>query len=191
MAIVAGNVANSQTPGYVAKSVTQIETSTGDSGNAVQVTSINRLLDTFVQQQLWTESAGGGYADLTRLICISNCSRVYGQPGSNTSLDSTFNSFTSRRPGIIHEPEFLLGAEPGSQRRAGFGAAAQHRHVSGIQSLRTQADQGIANDVQQANNALQQIANINQQLVKPARRTTAPRSRSRISAINTSTSLRN
>ena len=52
LGIVSGNVANSQTPGYVAKSVTQIETSTGDSGNAVQVTSMNRLLDTFVRQQL-------------------------------------------------------------------------------------------------------------------------------------------
>ena len=36
--------------------------------------------------------------------------------------------------------------------------------TAGIQTLRTQADQGIANDVQQANNAMQQIANINQQL---------------------------
>ena len=36
--------------------------------------------------------------------------------------------------------------------------------TTSIQQLRTQAEQGIANDVQTANNALQQIAQINQQL---------------------------
>src|SRR5215831_11774054 len=94
LSIVAGNVANAQTAGYVAKQATQVETATGDGGNAVQVTSINRLLDTFVQSQLWTENAGGGYADI-RGTMYQQLAQVYGQPGSTTSLDAAFNTFTS------------------------------------------------------------------------------------------------
>lgn len=163
LGIVSGNVANSQTPGYVAKSVTQIETSTGDSGNAVQVTSINRLLDTFVQQQLWTESAGGGYADL-RAKLYQQLQQVYGQPGSNTSLDSIFNTFTSAVQALSTAPT-SYAAQSGAVSAAQTLAQQLNNATTGIQTLRTQADQGIANDVQQANNAMQQIANINQQLV--------------------------
>ncbi len=162
LGIVSGNVANSQTPGYIAKSVTQIETSTGDSGNAVQVTSINRLLDTFVQQQLWTESAGGGYADL-RAKLYQQLQQVYGQPGSNTSLDSIFNNFTSAIQALSTSPA-SNAAQSGAVSAAQALAQQLNNATAGIQTLRTQADQGIANDVQQANNAMQQIANINQQL---------------------------
>jgi flagellar hook-associated protein 1 len=162
LGIVSGNVANSQTPGYIAKSVTQIETSTGDSGNAVQVTSINRLLDTFVQQQLWTESAGGGYADL-RAKLYQQLQQVYGQPGSNTSLDSIFNNFTSAIQALSTSPT-SYAAQSRAVSAAQNLAQQLNNATAGIQTLRTQADQGIANDVQQANNAMQQIANINQQL---------------------------
>lgn len=163
LSIVAGNVANAQTVGYVAKSATQIETSTGDGGNAVQITSINRLLDTFVQQQLWTESAGGGYANL-RANFYQQLQQVYGQPGSNTSLESAFNNFTSAVQALSTSPNSYSAQ---SQALSAAQAFAQQLNsaTSEIQSLRSQADQGIANDVQQANNALQQIANINQQLV--------------------------
>jgi flagellar hook-associated protein 1 FlgK len=64
LSIIAGNVANAQTPGYVAQSATQIATISGDVGDSVRVASINRILDQFVQQQLRTETSGGSYADL-------------------------------------------------------------------------------------------------------------------------------
>ncbi len=53
-----------------------------------------------------------------------------------------------------------------SQTIAAAQAFAQQLNdaTNSIQSLRSQADQGIAGDVQQANNALQQIATLNQQL---------------------------
>ena len=166
LSIVAGNVANAQTAGYIAKSATQIETSTGDGGNAVQVTSINRLLDTFVQQQLWTESAGGGYADL-RGNFYQQLQQIYGQPGSNTSLDSTFNSFTAAVQSLSSSPNSYSAQ---SQALSAAQAMAQQLNTatSQVQALRSQADQGIANDVQQVNDALQQIANINKQLVAGA-----------------------
>jgi flagellar hook-associated protein 1 FlgK len=162
LGVVAGNVANAQTAGYIAQSVTQVATATGSSGDSVRVASVNRLLDTFVQQQLWTETSGGAYADMKSNL-YQQLQQVYGQPGSSTTLDSTFNSFTSAVQALATSPSSTAAQ---SQTVAAAQALAQQLNsaTGSIQQLRSQADQGIANDVQQANNALQQIANINQQL---------------------------
>lgn len=161
LSIIAGNVANAQTPGYVAQSAVQVETSAG-SGDSVQVTSINRVLDQYVQQQLWTEQAGGGYADMQANL-YQQLQQVYGQPGSGVTLDDSFNSFTSAVQALSTSPSSTAAQ---TQVVGAAQALAQQLNnaTTYIQTLRTQADQGIATDVQNANNALQQIAQINQQL---------------------------
>ena len=162
LSVVAGNVANSQTLGYVARSLNQIEVPSGDGSSSVRVASINRLLDTFVQQQLWTESAGGGYANLNASF-YQQLQQVYGQPGSSTTLDSVFNDFTNAVQALSTSPNSFAAQ---NQTISSAQALAQklNNATTSIQTLRAQADQGIANDVQQANNAMQQIATINQQL---------------------------
>lgn len=164
LSIVAGNIANAQTPGYVAQAATQIATESGGNGggDGVRITSINRLLDQFVQQQLRTESSGGAYADIKANL-YQQLQQVYGQPGSNTTLDSIFNDFTSAVQALSTSPN-----SPAAQNQTIAAAQALALQLNEatlrIQTLRTEADQGIANDVQQANNALQQIATINQKL---------------------------
>lgn len=162
LSIVAGNVANAQTAGYIAKSVSLAETVSGNGGNGVSVSSINRLLNTFVQQQLWTESSGGGYADL-RANVYQQLQQVYGQPGSDTTLDSTFNNFTSAVQALSAAPS-SYAAQAQAINAAQAMAQQLNSATQNIQTLRSQADQGIAGDVQQVNNALQQIAKINGQL---------------------------
>src|SRR5664279_4255993 len=162
LSIVAGNVANAQTPGYIAQSATQVATASGDAGAGVSIASINRLLDQFVQQQLRSESSGGAYANL-RANFYQQLQQIYGQPGSNTSLDSAFNNFTSALQALSTSPNSSAAQ---SQTIGAAQALAQQLNnaTNSIQTLRSQADQAIAGDVQQANNALQQIASINQQL---------------------------
>ncbi|MGH6683319.1 MAG: flagellar hook-associated protein FlgK, partial [Pseudolabrys sp.] len=162
LGIVAGNVANAQTAGYVAQSVTQVASSSGDSGDGVRVSSINRLLDTFVQQQLRTETSGGSYADLNANF-YQQLLQVYGQPGSSTTFDSVFNNFTGAVQALATSPNSPTAQ--GQAISAAQSLASQlNSATASIQSMRSQADLGIAGDVQQANNALSQIANINQQL---------------------------
>jgi len=163
LSIIAGNVANSQTAGYIARQVTAVETVAGDGASGVRASSVNRLLDTFVQQQLWTESGGGAYADL-RANFYQQLQQIYGQPGSNTTFDSAFNNFTNAVQALSTSPNSFVAQ---NQTISSAQALAQQLNsaTASIQSLRSQADQGIANDVQQANNDLQQIANINQQLL--------------------------
>jgi len=162
LGVVAGNVANAQTPGYVAQSVAQVATATGDGTAGVRVAAINRLLDQYVQQQLRIESSGGAYADLQANF-YQQLQQVYGQPGSDVSLDSVFNNFTSAVQALATTPS-STSAQSATINAAQALAQQLNSATSSLQSLRTQADQGIANDVQQANVALQQIAKINQQL---------------------------
>jgi flagellar hook-associated protein 1 FlgK len=167
LSVVAGNVANAQTPGYVAQSVSQESTTSGYAGEGVRVTGINRILDTFLQQQLRTESAGGAYADM-KASFYQQLQQVYGQPGSDTSLDAVFNAFTTAVQALSTSPSSFTTQ---NQTISAAQTLAQQLNsaTQSIQALRSEADQGIANDVQQANNALQQIANINQQLAsKPS-----------------------
>ena len=162
LSVVAGNIANAQTPGYIAQTAVQVSTASGDGGTGVNISSISRLLDQFIQKQLRSETSGGAYADL-RANFYQQLQQIYGQPGSDTSLDSVFNNFTSAVQALSTSPNSSAAQ---NQTIAAAQALAQQLNdaTNSIQSLRSQADQGIAGDVQQANNALQQIANINQQL---------------------------
>ena len=64
LALIASNIANAETPGYVRKTLTQTTTAAGGVGVSVRAAAINRELDQFLQRQLRVESSGGAYADL-------------------------------------------------------------------------------------------------------------------------------
>src|SRR5262249_26010123 len=162
LAVGARNVANAQTPGYITRTVDQIPIPEPDAGDSVKAGASNRVLDQLIQQQLRTESSGGSFADL-RASIYDQLQRVYGQPGSNTSFDAIYNAFTTAAQTLATSPQ-----SPSAQ--SGILAAAQamvqqlSTMTNGIQQLRTQADLGIANDIQLANQQLQTIANANSKL---------------------------
>src|SRR5579864_1857083 len=167
LSVIAGNVANANTTGYVDETVTPVEVASGGaSGSSVDSSGINRNLDALLQSQLWTESSGGSYAD-TAAQLYQQLQQIYGTPGSSSSFDAVFNNFTSAVQALATGPSSY------SNQAAVIGAAqtlAQNLNTmtTGIQQLRSQAEAGIAGDVQTANTALQQIANINQQLATAA-----------------------
>ena len=94
LSIVSSNIANVQTPGYVAQSVNQVEVTTGDIGSSVMVTGVNRQLNQFVQSQLRTETAGGAYAvtDQSGPAIIGASGTISGSSleGSNTDIAEEF-----------------------------------------------------------------------------------------------------
>ena len=94
----------------------------------------------------------------------SSFSKIYGTPGSSTSFDAIFNNFTSALQSLSTSPS-SYSAQSAAVSAAQGVAQNLNSMTAGIQQLRSQAEAGIANDVQTANTALQQIAQINQQLV--------------------------
>jgi flagellar hook-associated protein 1 len=163
LSVIAGNVANANTPGYVDESVNQVEVAAaGQSGTSVDTTGINRNLDTLLQSQLWTETSGDSYADMSAQY-YQQLQQIYGTPGSSTSFDAIYDNFTTALQALATSPS-SYSAQSGVISAAQAVAQNLNAMTGSIQQLRTQAEQGIASGVQSANTALQQIAQINQQL---------------------------
>jgi len=162
LSIVSGNIANAQTPGYIAKSVTQVSAASAGTTIGVRLSAVNRTLDTFLQTQLRTENSGGTYAS-TLNDYYTRLQSVFGQPGAANALATTFSNFTSAAQTLSTSPD-STSARYGLL-TAGQSLAQQlNGMTSNIQGLRSQAELQISDTVTQANNDMSQIASINEQL---------------------------
>lgn len=162
MSLVAANVANAQTPGYVRKTLSQVTTAAGGTGVSVRVDAVTRELDQYIQRQLQTETSGASFSEL-RARFYTQLQQIYGDPSSDTSLESVFNSFTNSLQALSANPSDF------SSRTAVLSAAQiltsqLNGMTDQIQALRSDAERGLADVTATANNALTQIASINRQL---------------------------
>lgn len=162
LSLVAANVANAQTPGYVRKTLQQTAVSAGSTGVGVRVAAINRELDLYVQRQLRIETSGGTYADL-RAEFYQRLQRVYGEPGAPNSLEAVFNKLTEALQTLATSPE-SMSARSIVISSAQVLAQQLNGMTSDIQTLRGDAERGLSDVTASANNAMAQIANINRQL---------------------------
>ena len=164
LGLVSSNVANAETSGYIKKTSNQVAVSSGEFGSSVRVAGINRELDIYLQRQLRTEIAGASYAGL-RAEVLDQLQAIYGTPGSAGTLESAFNSLTTA-------VQALSTSSDSQSARIGVVNAAQAlvqqlaTMTRGIQALRANAEAGLGGAVNVANNAMQQIANINVQLLR-------------------------
>jgi flagellar hook-associated protein 1 FlgK len=162
LSLIAANVANAQTAGYVRKTVDLTASAAGDFGSSVRVTGVSRELDEFVQRQLRVETSGGAYADL-RASFYQRLQQIYGDPGTDSALETVFNSFTSALQSLVTSPD-SVAARSIVLNSAQLLAQSLNGMTVDIQAMRADAESGIANAVQTANTAMQKIAEINAQL---------------------------
>jgi flagellar hook-associated protein 1 len=162
MSLIASNVANAQTPGYIKKSVIQSTSTAGGAGVGVRVEAINRELDTYIQRQLRVETAGGAYADM-RAQFYQRLQHVYGDPGSAASLESIYNQFNEALQGLAASPD-SISARSTVISSAQVLAQQLNGMTQDVQSLRSDAERALSDSVRAANDAMQQIAKINEQL---------------------------
>jgi flagellar hook-associated protein 1 FlgK len=163
LSVISGNVANANTAGYVDESVSEVAVSTsGQQGVTVDTTGINRNLNTLLQNQLWTETSGGSYADTVSQM-YQQLQEMYGSPSSSSSLSAIYSNFTTAAQALSTNPS-SYSAQTQVTGTAQVLAQNLNAMTSTVQGMRTQAEQGIAADVQTANTAIADIAKINQQL---------------------------
>jgi flagellar hook-associated protein 1 len=171
LSLVASNVANAQTPGYVRKSLL-VEASIGNEvSNGVRIIGVERELDAFVQRQFRVETSGGAYADL-RVEFLRRLQQVYGEPGAESALESIFNKFTNALQSLMTSPD-LVAARTMVISSAQVLAQNLNKMTTDIQALRADAETSLANAVTAANNAIERIAAINYQLGAVNTRTAA------------------
>lgn len=159
LSLVSANVANAGTPGYVRKTVSQVAVGENNTGISVNVTGVQRELDTYVQRQLRVENSGASYAD-TLDSAYQQLQSVYGQPGSDTTLESVYNGFTTALQTLQSSPDDP--AASAAVLSAGQLLTQQLNQSSdSIQALRGNAELGISDAVSSANLAMKQIAQLN------------------------------
>ncbi len=162
LAMVSANVANSGTAGYVRKTVNQVEVAGGSAGISVRVSQVQREIDAYVQKQLRVENSGASYAT-TRADIYNQLQDIYGAPGSDSTLETAYNNFTSSLQALSSSPD-------DQATRASVISTAQqltqqlNSMSSNIQGLRGGAELGISDAVAQANDAMSHIAQLNGQL---------------------------
>src|SRR5260370_24810021 len=160
--LVSSNVANAETPGYVRKTVNQITGVTGDCGSSVRINGVNRELDQYLQTKIRTEMSGAAYADV-RSTFLANLQTVYGNPDSTGTIEDAFNALTTAVQGLSTSPD-SQSARIGVVNAAQSMAEQLNATTQGIQNLRANAETAINDSINTANNALKQIALINNQL---------------------------
>jgi flagellar hook-associated protein 1 FlgK len=162
ISLVGSNVANAETPGYVRKSIIQVAGTNGDYGSSVLLNGVDRQLDQYLQTQLRTETSGAAYADI-RSTYLQNLQNVYGNPAETGTIEDSFNKLLTAFQGLSTSPD-SQSARISAVSAAQTMAQTLNAATQGIQSLRANAEMGINDSIVTANNAMSQIAFINNQL---------------------------
>jgi flagellar hook-associated protein 1 FlgK len=162
LSLVSSNVANAETPGYVRKTTNQVAGLTGDYGSSVLINGVNRQLDQYLQTQVRTEMSGATYSAI-RSTYLGNLQAVYGNPGDSGTIESAFNNLLTAVQGLSTSPD-SQSARIGVVNAAASMAQQLNATTQGIQNLRANAETGLNESVNIANNAMAQIAKINIQL---------------------------
>jgi flagellar hook-associated protein 1 FlgK len=160
--LVSANVANASTPGYTKKNTVQDASVLGGRSAGVQVTNIQREIDTYVQRQLRTESSGLSFSSVASTY-VDQLQQLFGTPGSQTSLDSLVSNFTGALDTLATTPS-SQSARQGVLTQAQLFTQSLNAMSSDIQTMRQDAESGLASTTQQINAALQGIEKVQTQI---------------------------
>ena len=160
--LVSRNIANADTPGYTRKSIAPVSQLLGNGISTIRPGAITRDVDAFLQQQIRTETGIAGFLDV-RDKFLSQIDQLFGRPGAANALDSIVNDFGQSLQALSTTPE-NFGTRDAVVAQAQTLARQLNGLSDNIQDLRRQAENQIADAVDQANAAIQGIAQINQQI---------------------------
>ena len=159
--VVAQNIANVGTAGYVKRSLSTVSEGIGNSG--VASGTINRNLDEAAQTQLRLETSGSAYTG-TIADVRGQLDKLYGAPGSASALDGVVNAFAQSLQGVAADP-----TSPPARSTAINSASSLASKIGdtarGVQALRGATESQLGVDVRDANNLIQSIATLNTKIV--------------------------
>ena len=158
--VVSQNVANSGTAGYVRRTLDTVSTGPGNSG--VAVGAVTRSFDAAALRQLRLETAGAAYT-ATRADITSQIDKLYGTPGSATSLDGTLNTFTESLQELSASPN-SAAARTTVLSNASALAGQINDAAANVQNLRSGVESQLGTDTAAANSQLQNIATLNSKI---------------------------
>ena len=153
--VLATNVANVDTPGYTRKELSQVAALAGGSAMGVRTEVLDRQLDALLQRQIRAELGATGLTG-TLAGYHERLDTLMGIPGSASAFDTLVSNFAVSLEALGDNPASFT-AQQAVLSDAQVLAQSLNRLSANVQSMRTEAEQGIAASVNAINEALQRI----------------------------------
>ncbi len=157
--VISNNISNANTPGYVRTDVTLSPLTYLGAGGGVKVEGVQRAADRFLATASYIAEANHGAANIRNDI-LSRAQSSFGDPASSTSMFAMLDGFWSALTEI--------GVDPSSALRRGDAVSALQsmfdeveRVGQSLQDLMGEADQRIADAVDEAQSLMDRIAQLN------------------------------
>jgi flagellar hook-associated protein 1 FlgK len=159
LAVVSNNVANINTDGYARRVVNQQTLAPGGQLMGVDIASVQRVVDQFLQQE--SLSAGAASAQYgAQANFFSQLNGVLGGPGDNQSLSTRLTNLQSAFATASQAP--TAAASYTGIFTALEGVAGQIANVSStISGMQTQIDGQVANSISEVNGLIKQLFTLN------------------------------
>jgi flagellar hook-associated protein 1 len=166
LTVTSNNIANAETEGYSRQSIVlstgnSVDTTEGYFGTGVTVEEVQRIRDTYVDQEIRTTNSDQGYYEKMNTL-LDQVEAYFNEPvddGLSTELDSFFTSFEE------------LGANPEESGvretviQAGISLADTFKTLTaGIETVRASALDGVTSNVEEINTLTKEIASLNQEI---------------------------
>ena len=165
ISVTSSNISNADTTGYTAKSASQSSSVTNGVGTGVTVTGITSTVDKLLLKSLVAATSDLGSADTTNTY-LTSLEKLYGSTSSSdgsstgTSLANSIATLESALSSLASTPS--SASLQSNVVSALDDVASQLRETSsGIQKLRSDADQDISSSIDEVNADLEQIADLN------------------------------
>lgn len=172
ISVTSSNISNADTAGYTTKTANQSSSVTNGVGTGVTVTGITSTVDKLLLKSLISATSDLGAAD-TANTYLTSLEKLYGSTSSTddastgTSLANSIASLESALSSLASTPS--SASLQSNVISALDDVASQLRETSsGIQKLRSDADQDIASSIDDVNTDLQQIADLNAEIKQTA-----------------------
>lgn len=172
ISVASANISNADTKGYTEKTANQSSSVTSGVGTGVTISGITSAVDKLLLKSLVGADSDLGAAD-TNNNYLTELQQLYGSTSSGnssttgTSLANTIAAFESALSSLASTP-----SSASLQSNAVSALAAVTNQLqqtsSGIQKLRSNADQDIASSIIGVNSELQQISDLNKQIKQEA-----------------------
>jgi flagellar hook-associated protein 1 FlgK len=189
LGLASANIANADVDGYTTKTVKLSTVVSGGTGSGVSSSVATSSVDKFLLQDIAAAKSAAGKAD-TLSDFYASLQQLFGDISSSDATGSDLSSALSDLTDAVDNLSGTPDSDAYKQEvvTALDDVADQLRSTSsGVQDLRTQADQQISDTVDTVNGALDEIASLNAQIrsAKAAGQSTADLEDQRTTALQT------
>jgi flagellar hook-associated protein 1 len=162
LGIVSQNIANANTPGYVRTEVTLTPRTQLGAGAGVEVDGIRRAADRFLSTASYIASAASGAAGV-RADLLERAQANFGDPASPSSMFAMLDGFWSALTDLAVDPASALRRSEAVNNLQTMFSEVQ-RVGQSLQDLIAESDQRLSDAVDEAQNLMNRIAAMNQEI---------------------------